>query len=135
MLGGQLVQLLDHTAELGFRALGDGLIAGDGVVLLFPNHGAQTGVEGVERAGVDDTCVDVDALGDDVHHHSRLGILGDLGTEGGLVVSGLDDLPACGAHSLQYGRDHIQFVTGDGGGTGVDGANKSSPNINNNSKG
>lgn len=119
LLGGELIQLFDHLCQLIFDGLVHGLETGGGVVDLLADHGAQTAlyVEG----DIDDTQVDVDTLGNDIHHQSRLGIGGDLGAEGLLVVDGLDDLVAGGCHGLHDRADHIQSLALNRGGDGYDG--------------
>ena len=119
LLVGKIVQLVLHPLQLGAGGLDNGLEAGGGIVLLIADHTAQAGVNAAVH--VDDTQVNVDALGDDVQHEGGLGIGGDLGTEGLLVVHGLDDLVAGGAHGLQDSAHHIQALTRDGGGDGYDG--------------
>ena len=78
-------------------------------------------VEAAQEGDVQNTRVDVDVFGDDVHHFSGGGVLGDLGTEVLLVVDGSDDSVAGGAHGLQHRTHLVQAVARDGGGDGQDG--------------
>ena len=65
-------------------------------------------MEGGELDGVDDARVNVDVVDDDIEHFGGLGILGDLGAQGGLVVGGTDGLVAFRGHGLQHGAHLVQ---------------------------
>ena len=78
VLGGYAVQATVDLLDGLFSNLALGLEAGDCIVLTVFHDGAQLVVEVVQRCDVENTGVDVHAVYDDIHHFSRLGVLGDL---------------------------------------------------------
>ena len=78
-------------------------------------------MEAAHIVGVDDTGVNDDAIDDEVHHLGGLRVLGQLGPQGQLVVSGLDDAVAGRTHGLENSTHLVQAVARDRGGDDGDG--------------
>ena len=97
-----------------------GLIEGDGVVGAAGDDLPEGMVVVAQGAGVQNTGVDVDVVGDQIHHIRGGGVLGNLGAQGILIVDRLDDAVAGRGQGLQHGAHLGEAVARDGGGNGDD---------------